>query len=368
MLTHFYAHNFKCLQNFSLILTDIKSTLIFGKNGSGKTTIFDVMNLFQQIGRGITPLRDLVSDTDWWMSDTSTPMQLELTALINNDSYQYQLVIEWPADFKEPRIQKETLIQNNKAIIQREQGQVVYNDNARFLVDWHHIALPIISVQNEDDPVAVFRDWLKQIIILSPFPRSFHKESKQIDNQLVRIGENLLDWARDLTSDHPEVFVTIVNFMKARMSDLETFRWEKTGLKERRLEFVFKDQGKTAIFAFAQLSDGEKIFFLSACLLAFKQIYPNLLLLWDEPDNFVSLPELSQFITEFRRSFELGESSGQLIMTSHNEQVMNEFGRNAFYIDRQSHLSPSRIEYLRDKSFQSSSLADAYYNGELEWQ
>ena len=52
MIERLYAHNFRCLENFTLDLADRPSALLIGKNGSGKSTVLNCFRLFQRIGRG----------------------------------------------------------------------------------------------------------------------------------------------------------------------------------------------------------------------------------------------------------------------------------------------------------------------------
>jgi recombinational DNA repair ATPase RecF len=65
MIQRLYVHNFRCLENFELSLKDMSSALLIGKNGVGKSTIFDVLEIFQSIGRGTNRMRvlkDLIFD------------------------------------------------------------------------------------------------------------------------------------------------------------------------------------------------------------------------------------------------------------------------------------------------------------------
>ena len=92
-----------------------------------------------------------------------------------------------------------------------------------------------------------------------------------------------------------------------------------------------------------------------------------MLCLWDEPDNYIGLTELKQLISDFRQAFDENNHSSQLIVTSHNESVINEFSEhNTFFISKESHLSHSRIVILKEKKYQSRTVVDAYYNGELD--
>lgn len=366
MLKKLYAHNFKCLQNFEFTPKGLNSALLLGNNGSGKTTIFDALEIFQRIGYGVTSLRDLVNETHWWQKNIRLPMTLEIELELEGDLFTYKLMIEWPLTFKEPRIKQEILTVNAKEILNRHEGQTIFNTSASFLIDWHQVGLPLIST-TEDNPVALLRQWLRNIVILSPFPRYFSGRSKQETEFLKREGENCIDWARSIIPNNPEVYPDVLNFLKNRMNDLEAFKWEKLGKEERGLEFTFKNDSETITFNYEQLSDGEKIFFLSACVLASNKANAGVLCLWDEPDNYIGLTELKNVISEFRKSFDAIHQKAQLIVTSHNELVINEFSEhNIFFVSKASHLSHSRITLIEDKKYQSRTIVDAYYNGELD--
>ena len=58
MLQRLYVHNFRCLENFELILKEMPSSLLIGKNGAGKSTIRVVLEILQHIGRGINRMRE----------------------------------------------------------------------------------------------------------------------------------------------------------------------------------------------------------------------------------------------------------------------------------------------------------------------
>ena len=92
-----------------------------------------------------------------------------------------------------------------------------------------------------------------------------------------------------------------------------------------------------------------------------------MLCLWDEPDNFIGLTELNHFITDHRRAFESEDSQAQLLITSHNQRVINNFSdHNIFVISRSSHLSPTRLKSLTSIHYDSRTVIDAYDNGELD--
>jgi predicted ATPase len=98
---------------------------------------------------------------------------------------------------------------------------------------------------------------------------------------------------------------------------------------------------------FNKLSDGEKCFVLCGLVLAANKCYP-VFCFWDEPDNYITLSETEQLIVNLRRTF---QRSGQLLVTSHNQQIIERFSsENTFMLYRKSHREPAKINLLQDIS------------------
>jgi ABC-type cobalamin/Fe3+-siderophores transport system ATPase subunit len=365
MLKRLYIHNFKSLQNFELDLSDLHSALLLGKNGSGKTTIFEAIEIFQKIGRGVTPLDDLFEVSSFHFSNTHLPIELALEVELNKKHYQYKLMIEFPEGFTSPRVKSETLVINKAEVLSRVGGKTLFK-GSDFSLDWHHIGLPLISV-TANHPLSLFREWLQNILILSPFPRNFNDLSKKESATLTREAQNIIDWLRWLLSSNPSLYSVIYDFLKIRMPDLEVFKFGNLGSNDRALVLTFSDGGNSKEVNFGQLSDGEKIFFLIATVIAGQKNNPTMLCLWDEPENFISLIEVNHFIMEFRKAFEMSSKSSQLMVSSHNSRVINGFSdHNIFVLTKETHLSPTRVRVLESIGYESRTLIDAYDNGELD--
>lgn len=367
MLEKIYVHNFRCFQNFELNLADFSSVLLLGKNGVGKSSLIAAIEVLQQVGRGVTPVKKLIKETDFGFGTKEAGIVLEITARIHGQAFVYSLEIEYPASFVQPKVRREELTVNGKTVIQRKGGDTVLNNAAHFTLDWHHVGLPIISVRSEEEPIAIFRRWLRDIIVLSPSPSRFQETVTLETADLERHGETILDWSHRILSDNPSLYGHVSQFLKERMSDFEVFKFETVG-REKELWFTFSSEDSSRLrLNFSQLSDGEKIFFLAGILLSALQGDFALVCLWDEPDHFISLPELGQFVTTCRRAFENDRNHSQLIIASHNERVLNEFSEhNTFVLSRSRHTSPTRLTVLSDTTFVSARIVDAYDNGELD--
>jgi len=81
-------------------------------------------------------------------------------------------------------------------------------------------------------------------------------------------------------------------------------------------------------------------------VLAANEAYGPLLCFWDEPDNFLALPEVGHFLLALRRALQNG---GQLIVTSHNPEAIRRFPEDAVLVlQRTSHLEPTVVRALAD--------------------
>ncbi|MDD5272644.1 MAG: AAA family ATPase [Methylovulum sp.] len=350
MIQRLYIHNFRCLENFDLSLKDLESALLIGKNGVGKSTIAYALEVFQRIGRGINKVGDLVKPSDFSRGDTNVPMRFEIETLLNNKLYHYILALELPENFYELKILEERLFVDGKPIYSREGGQVSLHKNisssSSFIIDWHLVALPIIQKQSDKDPLYIFQSWLARIMILMPIPRQMKGDSNGSTLYPERAVSNFGEWFTGLLLRYPAAYSSIDTYIRKIMPDFDSIENDLLAKDARSISIQFKcNKGRLKI-DFDTLSDGEKCFFLSAMVLAANKYNEPFFCFWDEPDDHLSLPEISHFIMELRRSFKEG---GQLLITSHNAYTIERFsGDNTFVLDRKTHLEPTLIRVLED--------------------
>ena len=213
MLQRLYVHNFRCLENFELLIKEIPSALLIGENGSGKSTVACALEVLQSIGRGINRVGELVQPTDFAHARSDVPIRFEIEVLLDNRLHKYVLALELPERFKELRVFEEQLIVAGDAIYSRKQAQVsLYtspqNREAQFLVDWHLVALPVIQEQSEKDPLHTFKTWLARTIILAPIPSLITGDSGGETLQPKRDCSNFGEWLSGLLSRYPSLYTS----------------------------------------------------------------------------------------------------------------------------------------------------------------
>ena len=377
MLQRLYVHNFRCLENFELILKEMPSSLLIGKNGAGKSTIRVVLEILQHIGRGINSLREfdknhlgLIDPKDFNRGRSDVPIRFEIEVLLDNKLYKYILALELPENFRELRVFEEQLLISGNPIYSRKEAQVTLypsqsqrNLEAKFLLDWHLVALPVIQEQSETDPLRIFKTWLARTIILAPIPSLMTGDSNGETLEPKRDGSNFGEWFSGLLSRYPAAYTQADRYLREVMPDIEDFLNEQIGKDSKSMVVRFEEKNANLSVDFKDLSDGEKCFFLCAVVLAANKYYGPLFCFWDEPDNYLSLPEVGDFVTSLRRSF---KDSGQIIATSHNEEAIRKFSNeNTFVLARKSHLEPTLVRLLSDIQV-SGDLVDTLIRDDIE--
>lgn len=371
MLKKIYINNYRCFQNFTINFDEQHTALCLGGNGSGKSTLFKVVEIFQKIGRGEAQLKELIQKQDFSFNNTNLPISLEIQVQINGQDYQYKLELDWPDHFRQVKVKQETLMLDGRVLLDRDEGKTKLSQYgtkiAEFTLDWHHIGLPLISSMNDQEPIAVLRNWLANILVLAPIPTQIARLSKRDERYLDKQAEHYLEWVRYLLAESPASYQKIVEFIQQRIPEFELFKFDTTGKDEKELLVRFKGEGSITLeLNFDQLSDGEKIYFLTAAVLAAIDDETPRLCLWDEPDHYIALQELNQFITACRKAFINSNNGSQLIIASHSARVINNFSEhNTYFLSRKTHLHPARVELVKDKSYLSPTLVEAYENGEF---
>jgi len=373
MLQRLYVHNFRCLENFEFKPGNNSSALLIGKNGAGKSTLLRVLGVFQAIGRGTHRVAQLVEPGDFTRGRAEVPMRLELEVVLNGRAFHYSLALELPERFRELRVQEERLVQDGAEIFSRKQADVTVRRNsadrpeARFSIDWHLVALPVIQDPASAGALRSFRDWMAAMVLLAPIPQLISGDTQTDSLEPRADAINLADWLSGLLDGYPSAYATLSQHLQQVMPDLADFRFERTGKEAKSLLVRFKNEKDQHELPLKVLSDGEKCFFLGAVLLAANQCYGPLFACWDEPDNHLSLSEISQFVMALRRAFH--RNNGQILVTSHNGEAIQRFSEeNTWVLGRRSHLEPTVIRPLEELA-PTPDLIQALIDGDLDpWQ
>jgi ABC-type multidrug transport system ATPase subunit len=365
-----YVHNFRCLENFELPVAGLSSVLLIGKNGVGKTTVSFALEIFQKIARGTNRVNELVKPKDFTRWRTDVPMRFEIEVELGGQIYAYIIAFELPEGFRELRVLEEKLSVGKKIVYSREQAQVhlakagkEQEKDAQFRIDWHLVALPLVQEQSQKDPLFIFRQWLARMLILRPAPGlitgdSDH-ETLQPNPQVTNFGA----WFLGLLANTPAAYAKVDEYLRQVMPDLKDIQNPVIGKDARSLVVQFSNGQGTLPVPFEDLSDGEKCFMICALVLAANDAYGPLLCFWDEPDSYLDLSEVGQFVMALRRAY---QSGGQFITTSHNPEGIRRFSEeNTLLLHRRNHLEPTTVRPLSELHV-SGDLVGALIRGEVE--
>jgi predicted ATPase len=381
VIRRLYVHNFRCLENFELLLSDLSSVLLIGNNGSGKTTVRLALEILQRIARGTNRVGELVRPKDFARGRTDAPMRFEIEVELNSALYEYVIALELAEGAKELRVLEErltvdlTIIYTRaqaKVELARKQGAIGLSDLMRepgFNIDWHLVALPIVQEQSHKDPLFIFKQWLARMLILGPIPSLIEGDSNQETLQPDVPVTNFAAWFSGLLAHAPSAYSKIDAYLKQVMPDLEDIRNPVIGKDSRSLVVQFAARRGSPLtpeslsVPFEDLSDGEKCFMICALVLAANSAYGPVLCFWDEPDNYLAMSEVGQFVLALRKAF---QDSGQFIATSHNPEAIRRFSEeNTLVLHRRSHLEPTVVRKLGDLHF-SGDLVGALIRGDIE--
>jgi ABC-type Mn2+/Zn2+ transport system ATPase subunit len=354
------------LENFELPIAGHSSALLIGKNGSGKTTVGLALQILQRIGRGTNRVSDLVKPKD--LARTDVPVRFEIEVDVKGRIYAYAIALEFPGRAKEMRVVEEKLAVGGKSIYTRQLEQIslartLADGGAKFRIDWHLIALPIIQEKSGTDPLSIFRQWLARMLVLQPLPSLISGDSEQETLQPNLQVTDFAAWFSGLLASAPAAYSQIDEYLKQVMPDLKDIQNPVTGGDSRSLFLQFTNEQGTVKLAFEDLSDGEKCFMICALVLAAKSAYEPVLCFWDEPDNYLALAEVGHFVLALRKAFQTG---GQFIATSHNPEAIGRFSsENTLVLYRKSHLEPTLVRPLSEVQI-SGDIVSALVRGDVE--
>ena len=325
--------------------------MLIGRNGSGKSTIGDVLEIFRDIAQGETRVEMLVKPRLLsLLGDPKEPMRFEVDVLLQGRLYRYKIAFELPGEVNKFRILEEGLTVDEEVIFNRKQAQITFfrgmTGNANFVMDTSVIALVTLHVASEKDPLSIFRSWLEKIIVISPIPTHMNEVCAESALYPERNMKNFVDWLARLLELQPAAHSILMSHLLSTIPDLKSLYFKDRGSGSKSLWIQYEDGNAKLSLPFDTLSDGEKCFFIGATVLAVNEMHGPFLCFWDEPDNFMSVSEVGHFILSLRRGFKI---PSQVLVTSHNMEAINKFhDDNTWLLTRNTALYPPKVSLLGD--------------------
>jgi predicted ATPase len=364
MIERLYIQNYRCLESMTLDFAGRPSALLIGKNGAGKSTVLECVRVFQQICRGSTRVGKLISATDFSQNQTNRPMRFEIEVTLQRKRFKYAISFDWPANFREARILDESLLVDGQPIFDRQEGEIHLAGGAKFGLDWHIFALPVIEERPPARAIQDLKGFFASMILIAPVPANMTGFSEEPSNELERDAANYASCLRALLGQKPRAYNDFDSYIRTVIPDFSAIENVERGESGTQLivKFELQDPPRNLSVEFKSLSDGEKCFFLSAFVIASNAAGSPVVCMWDEPDNHLSLSEVGQFVMGLRK---MPNKGGQFIATTHHPETIRKFSDdNTFVLTRKSHLDPTLPKLLTDFNY-SGDLVHALIRDEI---
>ena len=329
MFKRLYVDNYKCLVNFDLTFQDL--TLLLGRNGTGKTSVLDIIYALRELLSG----RARIADPDIFPTHTLTAWQttelqiFEVEAELPGDTFVYRLQLEHDAKNHLSRISNESLLDaDGRPLFEFKGGEVhLYRDDNSpgpvFSADWTESSLARVVPGPKNTRLTQFLEFIRNVLVCGLYPASFEHETKSHDVMLARDAHNFSAWYQHLQLEQPG---QVEQFRKALEDVIDGFsgiRLQKVGRNTRAFTLDFDENGKRYELGLDEISDGQRALVALYSLIHLAAGLGYTLFL-DEPENYVALPEIEPWLAEL--SDRCGDAIPQAVICSHHPELIDYLG------------------------------------------
>jgi predicted ATPase len=311
--------------------------LLIGGNGSGKSTVFEVLKAICDVALGKESLDSKFSSSTLTAWQRVPKQYFELALEIGGDEYEYMLMIEHDKAKKLVRVEKEELYINKQPLLQVERGEAqLFRDDEsvgpKYPTDWKRSTLPALNPRNDNKKLTRFKEALRRIVVLKVIPATviINDDSEQEDDSPAEYFSNFVSWYRYLTR-YGNIIADFQNDLKEILEGFSHLQNEKVGIGKDALKFHFQWEGmqKTVSFYLSELSEGQRMLIALYSLFYIpppseedpETAVSEYALFLDEPDNFISLREIQPWLVSLERLVEDGKLQAGII--SHHPEVID---------------------------------------------
>ncbi len=324
VLTRIFADNFRAMVNFEL--RPGRLSLLLGDNGSGKTSVLEVIECVRDLivlGRSTTDLFTRTR-TRWEVRDLQ---RFELDLVGADGTYQYVLEVLHPQGPQEqPLIRSESVSLDLEPLYRFSDAEVhlSYDDRSAssvfpFRADQSFLTNLEAGRSNRLRRLVGFKELVAGLWIIQPDPFSMDPVSKQDVPFLARRCSNFAAYFGHLNDERPEVRTDLEELLREAIPGFRNFLFKRVA-DGKMLMASYGDERTKSELTLTELSEGQRVLaVLYAAVLGHAR--RGSVFCFDEPDNFVSLPEIQPWLQVLRDA--LKEQGGQAIIISHHPEVID---------------------------------------------
>ena len=357
MLKRIHIDNYKCLTNFDLRFGEL--TLLLGANGCGKSAVFEVVGKLRDFVRGDARVDELFPAADITHWSTKLEQHFELEVAIPGEVCLYRLVIEHNLERRSARVIREELLSDDKPLFTFVNGDVqLYRDDhsegPKYSFDWTQSGLAPVAERHDNTRLCAFRDQVRRFVILFLETRRMRSGSDSDTDRLSDSGENFASWYQGRLQENPSRIFEAMDHLRDVLPGFVELRLVQKGTDYRELqaEFFPKDGKAGSIYRFDQLSDGQRALIVIHLLLFADDAERTLFL--DEPDNYITLPELQPWLAELEDG--CGDTLPQTILISHHPEAIDFLSDKAVWLGREPESHTRILDVKNDTMLKISEL------------
>ena len=328
MLKRLYVDNYRCLDNFELKLDRI--VLLLGENGTGKSTVFDVLRRLQRFLLGQSPVRTAFPPSHLTRWQTSLFQHLELDLQVGTDTYFYTLHVGHDEAKRKTGVMLEKLLLNNRPLFSVENGlaRLEVNEDGlgtEFPFDPAQSVVGSFLPASANRNLARFKEEMEKFVVCSIKPPNIHPRSEEEVRLPSRTMEDFVSWYRYLSQEYQGAMIKLNHELRAVLPGFTSFRLKHIGGNIREMLAYFRagEDAPELSYTFKELSDGQRVLIVLYTLL-YGLDDRGAYLFIDEPENFVALREIQPWLMSlYDRA---GGPVKQAVLISHHPELIDYLG------------------------------------------
>lgn len=332
-ITRLFIDNYKCFVGFDFKPQAIQP--IFGLNGTGKSTLFEVLAAVKRLVVDGDPIDFCFPDAAFTRWTRFPPKSLRILLEVGHDEWQYRYELTASTDrtTNKTRIVTESLTSPffpDSLYAFRQGTATLLHDldktSQQILADDQRSGLSSVNSRPGTHHLQSFRSVLKGVQWVALHPGLMRESSSDgEESTLAWGGHNFVSWLRSVAQIQLPAMGELNANLTECLNGFDGIRFEPIG--KRKLlwaKFLSKpspnERPEGHRYDFAELSDGQRM------LIALYAVYhglkgSNAILCMDEPANYLAPAEIQPYLSLVRDA--VGDGLAQLFVSTHNPEAIN---------------------------------------------